>query len=506
VSLFNCIDDLGYRLESLRNKRPPWYLFGEKREQFNPSIAQEIAFLSLLKSSFEARTERNDYAGFDKEIALIDDYEKNSNKTFLTYLTLVLIKYELRTIAAKFESKTTLKKEDIPPSSSPYVKQTIPARITNESYKKFQQEPYLVISINQEEEHLGLSKGYCYGFTLAMVDSELSPYKKVQTGVHLNRQIHDYQRFFPDRNKDQGRIKRTRLTREYFCPDFEKQAEEIYALAKKNKGKELCLVRRGSIGSHASYVSMQNDGCIRFADANHGAYLFKTKAEFNEFYQAESKINKAGGLYFKFYSIEELREDRNLQLKESISSEGKIRSLLTGTKYADSAIGAQIPLHVNCFLGAAVGAGIGAIIGSIVPVVGTAIGAAAGCVLGFSIAALLSILAIKNGHRGLLGVPHYLLERWHHHFKVPLSEIEPGLQQTNIVEATHDTADSSTAKIIRAIPIDSLSSLRSGEKPDEDDGCIDKKAALIPPATPIQTATEVISLEELEPGQHKPKI
>jgi translation initiation factor IF-3 len=85
-----------------------------------------------------------------------------------------------------------------------------------------------------------------------MADPQISPYQEGNYGqlMDLTQKIYEYQKNQRNRKKDQETIQSTRLTREYFCPDYSKQAEKIWLFAEYNKGKELNLYRRDRIKRH----------------------------------------------------------------------------------------------------------------------------------------------------------------------------------------------------------------------------------------------------------------
>lgn len=186
-------------------------------------------------------------------------------------------------------------------------------------------------------KQLGKSKGECYGFTMSMADPDLSIYKKEgKKQVRLNRDIHNYQKNQSDREKDQQKIKRTRLTIQRFCPSIKKQAEELYQFAKQHQGTELSInLEATNVGKHATYLHILPNGNIQYMDPNHGAFLFTSKAEFLFAYELiyTHQKNKYPNLTFKYYEISKLEEDTSGHKKESITLWGKIRTLLTGRKY-----------------------------------------------------------------------------------------------------------------------------------------------------------------------------
>ena len=233
---------------------------------------------------------------------------------------------------------------------------------------------------------LGNSNGECYGFTMSMADSELSPYKnnKIKT-IQFNKAIYQYQKNQTDRNKDQAAIKRTRLTGIRFCPSIKAQATALYDIASEYIGFDLAV----SLGRrHATYISKQHDNKIRYADSNHGVFLFETKEQFIAAYRLiyQYQIQASANNAYKTYEVSKMVEDKHNQLKQSSSVAGLIRTLLTGSKYSVSNSRSNWIVGLSSFNGLAVGALIGSLLlpgmGSII---GGIIGGVFGLFAGFSI-------------------------------------------------------------------------------------------------------------------------
>ncbi len=105
-------------------------------------------------------------------------------------------------------------------------------------YQQFQKEPFLIAKLVQGKLYeLGVSEGECYGFTHAMADPDISPYQvnNYSQSIDLTQKTYDYQKNQHNRKKDQKTIQRTRLTREYFCPDYSKQDEKRYYIWKTKR-------------------------------------------------------------------------------------------------------------------------------------------------------------------------------------------------------------------------------------------------------------------------------
>jgi hypothetical protein len=249
-----------------------------------------------------------------------------------------------------------------------------------------------------------------------MVDPNFSPYKSLQNcTLDLTEQVYQFQKHQRSREFDQGIVKKTRLTYEHFCPNPKEQAYEILAFAAKNRGKELSLSRRSSVGSHACYISLQEDGKIRYMDPNHGAYLFSSENDFIDFFIAASKEDKQSGIDFRFYSLSELKYDPTKSQSELKTAEGVIRSLLSGSKYSDNSLMAKgVNYTLYAYAGLIPGAVIGGLIGSfLLPGIGTIAAACIGGLVGGIATAGLVFYATLKGHSGLLAFPHLIQDTWH---------------------------------------------------------------------------------------------
>jgi len=307
--------------------------------------------------------------------------------------------------------------------------------IINDAYTALVNSPLLVKSINQGKlAELGNDLGGCYGFTFSMADSALSPYKgeNNERQIKFSKEIYEYQTNQTNRNKDQGKIKKTRLTRKFFCPSFKQQAENLYEIANQRPGKDLAVMLSGKVGAHSVYLSRQDDGKIRYMDPNHGAFLFDTKEQFIAAYRLlymQQSQQTDGNAVFQFYSVDQLREDPQLKEKESRTFAGKIRTLLTGSKYLDNHF---IPRFINIGLSAGVGALVGGIVGSVLPVIGTLIGVVIGGIIGGMGGSVAITQAERRGHFGLLGVIHACKEQLYR-FKESMKG-KLGIQRDNDVK------------------------------------------------------------------------
>lgn len=294
----------------------------------------------------------------------------------------------------------------------------------NDQYEALLKSRLLVNELVQGTmKELGASGGQCYGFTMSMADSGLSPYKnKDKKHIEFNKAIHKYQRNQNNREKDQKYIKTTRLTIKTFCPSLTEQAEELYRIASEHIGEDLSVSLQCKLGGHATYLSIQDDQKIRYTDSNHGVFLFDNKEQFISAYKLMYQYHnqKIPEVAYTFFSVSQLKEDINNELAESNTLTGKWRSLLTGSKYeSDSVIStpeAAIATGVGALAGGAIGVVVGASIGGVVPVLGTIVGVADfGVFSGATIGSLAAVNAVKiaqdNSHFGLLGPYHYMREK-----------------------------------------------------------------------------------------------
>lgn len=459
MSLYICADLISDQLDklSLGNltlvQSFVHFFSNSAKEEYRKSCTADQEFLNKLGKKIDQRTTTDNYEDLSEDSKFIEDYLA-SNKTTLIKDCLTWVLNDLK---AMDNSITKTRKDSVEEQSV----------LTSHDYQKFQTPEYLVAEINQGKlQKMGKSPGECYGFTYAMVNPKLSPYKNPGVTIDLNKEVHNYQKFQMERDKDQKSIKRTRLTREHFCPDPQKQAQQILDIATEHKGRELQLTRRGSVGGHACYISVQDDGKIRYMDPNHGAYLFQSSKDFIDFYGVASKKEKELGVDFRFYSVSELKYDEKETLAESKTWQGTIRSFLTGSKYGDNhSLSNKITSGINIGLGIGVGAGVGAAIGaavgSVVPIIGTGIGAIVGAGLGGAIGAgsgkLLSSMANRRGHEGILGIPHLIQDTWHSFKENPLSFLSPFSSKTNApaAVATNGRTFSSTSKILSHFHINS---------------------------------------------------
>lgn len=342
----------------------------------------------------------------------------------------------------------------------------------NEAYEIFQSPKYRIAKLDQNESYkLGSSRGECYGFTLAMVDPALSPYKNKIEKIDLNEKIHNYQKNQRDREKDQELIKRTRLTREYFCPNPRKRAQKLFDFATEHQGKELQLALRCSVGNHACYLSIQNDQEIRYMDPNHGVYLFDNNKDFIDFYVAAAQKEKEKGLDFHFYALEELVYDEGHQLVESRTMMGKIRTLLMGSKYDDHDSTALLAIES---IHTIIGATIGGLITSMIPVLPSEVAMLGGGLVGGLTITAISKLARTKGHQGLLGIPYLLLDSWYHEEEIS-EEFSP--DETQELSSKEELQLSSTATVLLEMkynpPSSNSQSAAHEEKPEMENESLD---------------------------------
>ena len=350
-------------------------------------------------------------------IEQIRDYKANHNNIGLN----ALLGHIINDLTIVKDGRNPINQSDEPnPDSESHSIKLSPSHEVNEQYQALLSSRLLVSKLAQGTmKELGTSNGECYGFTMSMVDSDLSPYKNTgKKQVEFNKTIHKYQKNQLNREKDQQHIKRTRLTTQTFCPSLTEQAEKLYKIASEHVGEDLSVTLQSKIGAHATYLSIQEDQKIRYADPNHGVFLFDNKEQFISAYKLMYQYHnqQRPDCAYTFFSVSQLKEDKNNELAESNTLAGKWRSLMTGAKYnSDSVISNPdlvIPVSLGALAGGAAGVFAGAAIGSVVPVIGTVIGAIiggiAGAALGGSAAAGIVKNAQSSGHFGLLGPYHHM--------------------------------------------------------------------------------------------------
>jgi hypothetical protein len=411
-------------------------------------------FLTLIKKDLEARisSTTEDYSNLNKEIKKIVTYLERhhrrlkNNNDFHNLLT------DLIEMRDKFENSSQTRAHasnnqspDLRASGDKFKHRDSHSKkpSKNEAYEIFQSPKYRIALLDQNESYkLGASDGECYGFTLAMVDPTLSPYKNKVEQIDLTEKIYNYQKNQRDREKDQELIKRTRLTHEYFCPNPRKRAQKLFDFATEHQGKELQLALRCSAGKHACYLSIQNDQEIRYMDPNHGVYLFDNKKDFIDFYVAAAQKEKEKGIDFHFYALAELVYDERPQLVEARTLMGKIRTLLMGSKYDDhdsTALFAIESIH------AIIGATIGGFITSMIPVLPSEVAMLGGGLVGGLTITAISKLARTKGHQGLLGIPYLLLDNWYYEEEIS-EEFSP--EETQELSSEEESQVSSTATVL----------------------------------------------------------
>lgn len=218
-------------------------------------------------------------------------------------------------------------------------------------------------------------------------------------------------------------IKRTRLTNIQFCPSLKKQAEQLFDIASNHIGEHLFIQLECEESAHATYLSIQQDNLkIRYADSNHGAFLFDSKDQFISAYRImyhhhnQAFPDKA----YTLFSVNQLIEDKENKLTASNTFSGKVRSLLNGVKYPKNTSSSLqiISLSAGGIVGGTFGgfAGslLGGILGSVIPLLGTATGALVGALVGGGVGMIFGGMSATNlnksiHNKGLLGLTYKFL-------------------------------------------------------------------------------------------------
>lgn len=187
-------------------------------------------------------------------------------------------------------------------------------------------------------------------------------------------------------------------------------------------------------------------------DPNHGAFLFAGGKDFIEFYASAAQLEKAAGIDFRFFSLDELRYDENKKSKEVKTWSGMLRTLITGSKYRDNHFfSSRLIMSFYALPAGASGALLGAGLGIVIPVIGTTFGALTGGALGAGLAAVLCKLAFANKHHGLLSVPHLLMDKWQDLKESLAALISPKPAYEAQVNARQEIAADSTKDILSII-------------------------------------------------------
>jgi hypothetical protein len=440
MSVYNCIDTL----EEIIRKASPKKL-SEKSSFFNrikyrKLTPSDVTQLQRIKRLLEDKVPKIDEA--IKKLQQLTLKSTNlTNEIQMMIVDLRIVKdgrYSVVPIKSAGEKKSKV----TPKKPSNYELNLI------YEYQELINSRLLIANLRQGQmKELGSSAGECYGFTFSMADSNISPYKKPEIKeVTFNKTVHNYQKNQLIRKKDQARIKKQRLTRKYFCPSLQEQAEKLANVAEKNRGEDLLVSLSNNKSAHAAYLSMQNDGKIRYSEPNHGVFLFDNKKQFISAYRLIYQYQKTfyqDSTTYKYYQVSRLKEDKGNKLKESKSFKGKLRSLLTGQKYYENKGAIAINLTSGLIYSAA-GAAIGAAIGSMVaPGLGTIIGGIVGGTLGSYGSSIAGSFLNSKGLRGLLGPYHYIREKFH--IKSDTDEI-PTLDIPEI-----EPTNSSTSKMINQL-------------------------------------------------------
>lgn len=379
MSLYACLDRIEKKLgmECRENS-----VFHAELALLKVKESPMKAYSDLLKDLGETlclRVAKDEYFGLEKEIAMIEQFFL-SNKKFSKDDCLNFILSDLKKTKELFEVNQA---RGVPPEA-------------DHAHIKFQ------IAKPCQAYRVG-SRGECYGFVHAMVDPRLSPYKNQQVlSLELNEKVHSYHKYQSHRLKDQFLIKNSRLTREYFCPHPRQQAQAVFDFAKKNVGKELGLYLRSSVGPHACYISLQEDAKIRcMMDFNDGAYLFKKREDFIDYYVAELEKCASAGIHYRFYSLAELIYDPKQELLESKTLKGKMRTLLTGPKYPNAFFQSSLLVFHGL---------IGLVFMRLLnPLISLEENLKESLPI---LLALLFYIAFYKGHRGLLSLPHLIQDTW----------------------------------------------------------------------------------------------
>ncbi len=293
--------------------------------------------------------------------------------------------------------------------------------LLQQSYEKYQIFKYRVQEINQHFlPEVGDSIGICYGIVHSMLIPESNPYLKanLNKSFRVTADIEEFQNHQASENKDSIVIKRTRITREHSCPNLQKQAKEIFTIAKQNLGQDLQIKLGYHFRSqHLCYMNVISDNEIRYMDPNHGAYCFTDEEEFIEFYVVANQILSSVTSYVR-YEISELRHAPKELEKNHKTYEGKLRSFSTGSKYTNPSFEfAIIFLHIG--LGLVLGSSAGLNYSS--TILGT-----------LALVTFYNVVRIGLGYAGALAIPRFFKNEVALFFQQELISYKPS--STNVIQ------------------------------------------------------------------------
>ncbi|RUQ93526.1 hypothetical protein [Legionella septentrionalis] len=278
-------------------------------------ILEEECFLDNLLEKLEEKLSNN-MLTFEHELAEIERYYEQSSKHYL-----LPIKKELKLIQEKYlqyleEEADIYADNEAIQCQEPDALEDIfldAHSLRDAIYRKFLYDGSRIAELSQGTfQGIGSSKGYCYGFSVAMADENLSPYLNPGSMIPLNEVIYNIQ-------KSGEGYRHCRITLPCFCPELHTQAQNLIQIANNHRGEDL-LIYLGSFSvKHACYLSVQNDGKIRYTDPNHGVFRFCNELDFKRFYIAS--FYGSGSPYY-FYEVRRLAKKNVSMLqagKESIS-------------------------------------------------------------------------------------------------------------------------------------------------------------------------------------------
>ncbi len=386
MSLYTCIDKLDKEIQKIEllEKSFNW-LF---TENYLKRLKEEKELAQQLRANFIIITEKDRYSTrdsvFDYEFSLIKAYRTKYND-LPSYLK--FIQDDLTQIFYMLSSQRHISIYERPQDIKKYLNK----------YKD-----YHIASVQQQLDYRsGLDEGNCFGYVYAMVDPGLTVYRETKRHyIALNQQIYDYQN---NQFGVENKITRQRLTRRIFCPDLQQQAEQLWEKAAQNPGRDLLVALQARRIGHATYLSVQEDHSIRYMDPNIGAYLFKEKKEFINFYKDTYK----NFFHFKFYQLSKLHYDPEGILTEEKTLSGLMRTLLSGEKraYTVGSVILSFGTSLGMYLALQKAPSLLLVTAPVI------VQNMSSCIS--TIVILSSLGGIWSGYKGLLGGSHFIQELWY---------------------------------------------------------------------------------------------
>lgn len=259
----------------------------------------------------------------------------------------------------------------------------------------------------------GSSRGECYGLTF---DYALYRRRKSPQPFKFTAEAAWMQERQNIKNPQDQLLFPKRLSPVRYQPDLLKQAQGLSDYAKQNQGKQLLCTLIMTQGAHAIYLEYTKDAKWHFLDPNFGAFELNQEDDFKLFYRdLYSNL-----IPWHSYLVEEL-----LSVPSVNTWAGKIRSILTGPRYAQGFETENFLAKVFIGLGGVILGGAFIYLSPIIlpGIFILAIGAMGG-ISAYCFGVILMNKIRSEGFSGLLALPRFL----HHTFYSALKKLPQNVQ------------------------------------------------------------------------------